>query len=545
MDHTNPQLDEQQRRILQEYIFNLEDVQEQAEELAVANAKLRQSENILMAVLDSTTHGICLVKNRAFIWCNRALTDILGWKQEELIGAETSILYPDGEERTAIEGTIKTHEKGLFAYEHDFLHKRGHRVPCLLTGRPQDKNDPSKGYVLSITDFTNLKRAQEALRKAYRELEKHADELLNANRQLDWEIKERKETEKKLNQYRNHLEDLVRERTAELKRTNDQLQREITERKQKEETLAYLEKLKSSILSGISHAVLGLEDRKIIFANDAVEAIFGWKPEELTGKETRILYATDDEFIRLNRIYTILQLQERHSEEVICRHKDGREIICKLIISRIGCSLTNKHIVAVYDDISKRKKLEEQLLQSQKMEAVGSLAGGIAHDINNILMGIQGYASLALHDLGSSHPHHKAFASIEELVRSGASLTKQLLGFAQKGKYEVKPLNINEVVEKTSSMFGRTKKEITILTEYDSKPSVIEADQGQIEQVLINLFVNAWHAMPGGGTLHLKTQRTLVDDHAAKFIPSTRRFHQIVGDRYGRRDGRQNTGKNF
>ncbi len=516
MDHTNPQLDEQQRRILQEYIFNLEDVQEQAEELAVANAKLRQSENILMAVLDSTTHGICLVKNRAFIWCNRALTDILGWKQEELIGAETSILYPDGEERTAIEGTIKTHEKGLFAYEHDFLHKRGHRVPCLLTGRPQDKNDPSKGYVLSITDFTNLKRAQEALRKAYRELEKHADELLNANRQLDWEIKERKETEKKLNQYRNHLEDLVRERTAELKRTNDQLQREITERKQKEETLAYLEKLKSSILSGISHAVLGLEDRKIIFANDAVEAIFGWKPEELTGKETRILYATDDEFIRLNRIYTILQLQERHSEEVICRHKDGREIICKLIISRIGCSLTNKHIVAVYDDISKRKKLEEQLLQSQKMEAVGSLAGGIAHDINNILMGIQGYASLALHDLGSSHPHHKAFASIEELVRSGASLTKQLLGFAQKGKYEVKPLNINEVVEKTSSMFGRTKKEITILTEYDSKPSVIEADQGQIEQVLINLFVNAWHAMPGGGTLHLKTQRTLVDDHAAK-----------------------------
>lgn len=516
MDHTDPQLDEQQRRILQEYIFNLEDVQEQAEELAVANAKLKQSENILMAVLDSTTHGICLVKNRAFAWCNRALTDILGWKQEELIGAEISSLYPDGEEGATIEGIINARKEGLFTYEHDLLHKRGHRVPCLLTGRLQDKNDRSKGYVFSVTDFTKLKRAQEELKKAYQKLEKHADDLLHTNRQLDREIKERKETEKKLNQYRNHLEDLVRERTAELKRTNEQLQQEITERKQKEETLAYLEKLKSSILSGISHAILGLEDRKIIFANDAVEAIFGWKPEELTGKETRILYATDEEFIQLDRIYTILQQQERHSEEVICRCKDGREIICKLNISRIGSSLTNKHIVAVYDDISKRKKLEEQLLQSQKMEAVGSLAGGVAHDINNILMGIQGYASLALHDLGSSHPHHKAFTSIEEFVRSGANLTKQLLGFAQKGKYEVKPLNINEVVEKTSSMFGRTKKEITILTEYDGKLSVVEADQGQIEQVLINLFVNAWHAMPSGGTLHLKTQRTLLDDYAAK-----------------------------
>ena len=516
MDHTDPQLDEQQRRTIQEYIFNLEDVQEQAEELAVANAKLKQSENILIAVLDSTTHGICLVKNRAVTWCNRALTDIIGWKQEQLIGSEIISLYPDGDERATIEDIIKTHKEGLFAYEYDLLHKGGHRVPCLLTGRPQDKNDPSRGYVLSVTDFTKLKHAQEELKKAYQKLEKHADELLHTNRQLDREIKERKETEKKLNQYRNHLEDLVRERTAELKRTNEQLQQEITERKQKEETLAYLEKLKSSILSGISHAVLGLEDRKIIFANDAVEAIFGWRPEELTGKETRILYATDEEFIRLNRIYTILQQQERHSEAVKCRRKDGREIICKLIISRIGNSLTNKHIVAVYDDISERKKLEEQLLQSQKMEAVGSLAGGVAHDINNILMGIQGHASLALFDLDSSHSHYKAFVGIEELVRSGSNLTKQLLGFAQKGKYDVKPLNINEVIEKTSSMFGRTKKEITILTEFDSKLSVIEADEGQIEQVLINLLVNAWHAMPSGGTLHLKTQRTFLDDLAAK-----------------------------
>jgi len=521
MDHTDFQLDEQQRRVLQEYIFNLEDIKEQAEGLAVANAKLKQSQDILMAVLDSTTHGICLARNRTLAWCNRALTDILGWKQEELIGASTDILYPDVEKQTTIEDAIQTHKEGLFTYQYELVHKEGHRVPCLLTGRPQDKNDPSKGYVLSVTDFTKLKQVQEALKTAYEELEVHTNELVLKNEQLGREIKERKETEEKLNQYRNHLEDLVKERTAELKRTNEQLQQEITERKQKEETLRQLEELKSSILSGISHAVLGLEERTIFFANDAVETIFGWRPEELIGKKTRLFYKTAEEYKSLNRLYPVLQQQGRHSVEVACCRKDGREITCRLNISRIGNSLTNRRIVAVYDDISERKKLEEQLLHSQKMEAIGSLAGGIAHDINNILMGIQGYTSLALYDLDKSHPYRQTFESVEELIRSGANLTKQLLGFARKGKYEVKPVNINAVIEKTSAMFGRTKKEITIRTEYEKGLSVVEADEGQIEQVLINLYVNAWHAMPGGGTLHLKTETVLLDDYTAKVYSVT------------------------
>lgn len=270
------------------------------------------------------------------------------------------------------------------------------------------------------------------------------------------------------------------------------------------------------MLSGIFHAVLGLEERKIIFANDTVKTIFGWTPEELIGQSTRILCPADEEYERLNRAYPILEQQGLYDEEVPCRHKDGKEITCRLIISRIGNSLTKKRIVAVYDDISEQKKLEEQLLHSLKMEAVGSLAGGVAHDINSILMGIQGYTSLTLYDLDSSHPYYKVFGNIEELVRSGANLTKQLLGFARKGKYEVKPLNINEVVEKTSPMFGRTKKELTILTEHEQETSVVEVDRGQIEQVLINLYVNARHAMPKGGTLHLKTERILIDDHMAE-----------------------------
>jgi two-component system cell cycle sensor histidine kinase/response regulator CckA len=166
-------------------------------------------------------------------------------------------------------------------------------------------------------------------------------------------------------------------------------------------------------------------------------------------------------------------------------------------------------------DITFQKNMESQLMRSQKMEAVGTLAGGIAHDFNNLLMGIQGYASLMLLDTASNHPHRERLKSIEQIVQSGADLTRQLLGFARGGRYEMKPTNLNETIEKTSKMFGRTKKEITIFTKYEKELRPVEVDPGQIEQVLVNLYVNAWQAMPGGGTLFLETQNVVLDEHDA------------------------------
>jgi len=104
------------------------------------------------------------------------------------------------------------------------------------------------------------------------------------------------------------------------------------------------------------------------------------------------------------------------------------------------------------------KNLQEQLFQAQKMEAVGTLAGGVAHDFNNILMAIQGNASLMLMGIDPDNPYYKRLRTIEQSVESGADLTRQLLGFAREGKYEPRPVDINKFIDKTSSLFGRTKK---------------------------------------------------------------------------------------
>ncbi|MCP4259278.1 MAG: response regulator, partial [Planctomycetes bacterium] len=183
-------------------------------------------------------------------------------------------------------------------------------------------------------------------------------------------------------------------------------------------------------------------------------------------------------------------------------------------------------------DISDRKRLESQMRHAQKMEAVGTLAGGIAHDFNNLLMGIQGYASLMLLKTDPQHPHYRNLNSIEQLVQNGADLTKQLLGFARDGKYDVKSINMNEIIRDTLRMFGRTKKEISIYEEYEEFIWPVEVDQGQLQQVLLNIFVNAGQAMPGGGDLTLVTKNVILRAQDAKTfgLPPARYVRISISD---------------
>jgi len=204
-------------------------------------------------------------------------------------------------------------------------------------------------------------------------------------------------------------------------------------------------------------------------------------------------------------------------------HRDGQNIWGRFSLQAIEDEKKGTLYEGFMADIThhkqaeqERRKMETRLLQSQKLEAIGTLAGGIAHDFNNLLMGIQGNASLMLLDTDSNHPHFDRLQNIEQYVKNASDLTKQLLGFARSGKYEVIPSNLNDIMKKTSDMFRRTRKEITIHAAYQNKIWTVEVDQGQIEQALLNLFVNAWQAMPAGGHLYIKTENVTFDENDVK-----------------------------
>ena len=150
--------------------------------------------------------------------------------------------------------------------------------------------------------------------------------------------------------------------------------------------------------------------------------------------------------------------------------------------------------------------LERRLIQAQKMEAIGTLAGGIAHNFNNLLMGIQGHISLLRLELDPAHPSQERLIAVEDLIESGSRLTKQLLGYARRGQFEIEKLDMNKIVKETTGAFGSARKEILVKLDLADDLKMVMGDRGQIEQMLLNLYVNAFEAMPKGGKLSVSTR---------------------------------------
>jgi len=169
------------------------------------------------------------------------------------------------------------------------------------------------------------------------------------------------------------------------------------------------------------------------------------------------------------------------------------------------------------DELEVQKKLHEY----EKFRALGQMAAGVAHDFNNLLMNIQGNTSLMLLEMDKSDPNYERLKSIEKSVFRGAEVNKKLLGFARGGKYEVKTTDLDRIVEKSSRMFGRSKEGLRIHTTYQENMWKVEADQGQIEHVLLNLYMNAWQAMPGGGDLYIETKNIDLDEEFVRSYKTT------------------------
>lgn len=251
------------------------------------------------------------------------------------------------------------------------------------------------------------------------------------------------------------------------------------------------------------------EDGHINTVSPSIKTITGYSVEEfLNNPDLRIdiVHKEDRENFKSHIERLEKDTFQEGSLEFRIITKDGEEKWISHACSpvNIGGKFSGRRVVN--RDITAYKRLEEHLAQSQKMEAIGTLAGGIAHDFNNMLQGILGYASLLKLKIPETDPMYKPIDVIERTAEKAAELTQQLLGFARKGKFLIESLNLNNLVEEVLKIITRTfDRAIEIKTLLSDELWYIEGDKSQIENVILNLCVNARDAMPKGGSLTITT----------------------------------------
>jgi PAS domain S-box-containing protein len=253
-------------------------------------------------------------------------------------------------------------------------------------------------------------------------------------------------------------------------------------------------------------------DGNIQYVNPAFEAITGYSRAEAFMQNISLLDSGQHDPSFFKKMWDCLKRGEIWRGRFINKKKDHSLYESEATISPVKNPAGKIiHYVSVQRDITREVQLEKQLRQAQKMEAVGTLAGGIAHDFNNLLLGIQGNISLSLLDLGSQSPLFSNLKKIEKYVQSGVELTRQLLGFARGGKYEVRLTDINRLLKEQNLLFSRVNKTVIFEDDFDTNLWKVEADQDQIEQVILNIYMNAIQAMPEGGTLAVRTENITID----------------------------------
>ncbi len=239
------------------------------------------------------------------------------------------------------------------------------------------------------------------------------------------------------------------------------------------------------------------------YVNPAWENLLGHKQQHALGKGL-LEFVAEDYRLSCTRLLEDICRQRQPVSGVSIQmvRADGARRLFTLSLAPIESANNQcEALVGIAEDVTEERRLELQLFQAQKMEAIGTLAGGIAHDFNNLLMGIQANISLLSLELAKMPKSLERLARIEEQIVSGSSLTRQLLGYARKGKYRLAAVDFNELIETALNVIRRSRKNITIQCHLPDLPVIIDADRSQMEMVLLNLFVNAADAMPDGGHL--------------------------------------------
>jgi PAS domain S-box-containing protein len=305
--------------------------------------------------------------------------------------------------------------------------------------------------------------------------------------------------------------------------------RDITDRRAAETALQSSEVLFRSVWeNSVDGMRLTDENGVIIAVNEAYCKLVGMKPGELEGKSFTTVYAESEnraEIFTRHQEYFIERVTERKTQHQYTLH-NGHAVNLEITDSFVEVKGRPLLLLSMFRDVTTQRRLEEQLRQSQKMEAIGQLAGGVAHDFNNILTVIHGHASLLL-AAGLDATGARSAHQITQAAERAAGLTRQLLTFSRRQLIQPKKLDMNKIVGNMTDMLGRLLGEdIALQLNYAQSPATVEADAGMMEQVLLNLAVNARDAMPRGGQLAVRISIVEInEDHVTRHLEArTGRF---------------------
>lgn len=419
---------------------------------------------------------------------NQATLDLFGYTRDEVLHIRSVLdLYVNPEDRNRILKNLEA-KGSLKDIEVRLRKKDGSEIDCLISMNAfQFKDGSPAEYHAIIRDITQSKRMESELRVA-----------------------------------RDHLEKQVKIQAEKLKKTNEQLRNESTGHRQAEKAREQIEKRYWILAENMSDVIWILDMKgRHTYLSPSVESLSGFTPEEIMNMDPSAFVAPSSLEKAMTAFQEALATHEskdkeatRHSQsqtmELEYLHKDGSSFFTEVRWFVLGDSEGKPTgIMGVTRDISERKKLEDQLLQSQKLESLGRLAGGIAHDFNNLMTALANYSDLLLADLDQGTPLYENVNEIKEIGNRASALTHQLLTFGMKQERKLELIDLNATVRGMESMLRRLIGEDVILEiSFSTEKVNIIADRGQIEQVLVNLAINARDAMPGGGTLTIETTRT-------------------------------------
>jgi PAS domain S-box-containing protein len=325
-------------------------------------------------------------------------------------------------------------------------------------------------------------------------------------------MSELRQARENLREHRDHLEEVVAQRTNELKATNSSLQMEIEDRKKAEEALRANEQRMKAILRASPVGIALVVNRELHWANETMHRMLGCEMDSLPGRNVSSLYQTSEEYERVAKCF-----RENTNKSIPVQvetqwaRKDGGVIDCSIQAFSLDPADPSKGWIAAVTDVSDSKRLEAELQRAKKMEMVGTLAGGVAHDLNNILSGLVSYPELLLLNLPHESPLRKPIMSIKRSGEKAAVIVQDLLTMARRGVAVSEVVNLNDVISEQLESPELEKlrsfhPDIKVTTNLEKNLRYINGSHTHLAKSIMNLISNAAEAMLQGGTISISTK---------------------------------------